>query len=65
MAARYRPKTKRAVWAWWSSLTELERAAWLAKANTAVPAVAWALYQNTLSPSTPANSDDSKPVVLK
>ncbi|SAL79709.1 hypothetical protein AWB66_06101 [Caballeronia telluris] len=65
MTARYRPKAKRAVWAWWSSLTELEQAAWLAKADTAVPAVAWALYQNILSPSTAANPDDSKPVVLK
>lgn len=30
---------------WWNSLTEADRAAWLARAGSAVPAEAWAAYQ--------------------
>ena len=31
--------------AWWTALTEGERANWLARAATAVPAEAWAEYR--------------------
>ena len=30
---------------WWNSIDKAERAFWLAKAGTAVPAEAWAEYQ--------------------
>lgn len=30
---------------WWNSLTEANRAAWLARAGSAVPADAWAAYK--------------------
>lgn len=30
---------------WWNSLTESDRAAWLARAGSAVPADAWAAYK--------------------
>ena len=30
---------------WWNSLTEAERADWLARADSAVPAEAWAAYK--------------------
>ncbi|MER8874504.1 hypothetical protein NKI04_32395 [Mesorhizobium sp. M0814] len=30
---------------WWNSLTEAERADWLAWADSAVPAEAWAAYK--------------------
>lgn len=30
---------------WWNSLAESDRAAWLARADSAVPAVAWAAYK--------------------
>lgn len=30
---------------WWNSLSEVERAAWLARAGTAVPADAWAAFK--------------------
>jgi hypothetical protein len=30
---------------WWNSLTALERAWWLALANSATPAEAWAAYK--------------------
>lgn len=30
---------------WWNSLTESDRAAWLARAGSAVPADAWAVYK--------------------
>ncbi|RWC69652.1 MAG: hypothetical protein EOS71_27635 [Mesorhizobium sp.] len=30
---------------WWNSLTEAERANWLARADSAVPAEAWAAYK--------------------
>ncbi|RWB51883.1 MAG: hypothetical protein EOQ42_24755 [Mesorhizobium sp.] len=30
---------------WWNSLAESDRAAWLARADSAVPADAWATYQ--------------------
>ena len=31
--------------AWWNSLTEADRADWLARAGSAVPADAWAAYK--------------------
>jgi hypothetical protein len=30
---------------WWNSLSEGERAAWLARAGTAIPADAWAAFK--------------------
>ncbi|MER8758115.1 hypothetical protein NKH69_20920 [Mesorhizobium sp. M0976] len=30
---------------WWNSLTESDRAGWLARAGSAVPADAWAAYK--------------------
>jgi len=30
---------------WWNSLAESDRAAWLARADSAVPADAWAAYK--------------------
>ncbi|MER9304259.1 hypothetical protein [Mesorhizobium sp. M0496] len=30
---------------WWNSLTEAERADWLVRAQSAVPAEAWAAYK--------------------
>ena len=30
---------------WWNSLAESDRAAWLARADSAVPAYAWAAYK--------------------
>ena len=30
---------------WWNSLAEADRAAWLARAGSAVPADAWAAYK--------------------
>lgn len=30
---------------WWNSLTEADRAAWLAQAGSAVPADAWVAYK--------------------
>lgn len=30
---------------WWNALTEAERAAWLRRARSAVPADAWAHYR--------------------
>jgi hypothetical protein len=35
--------------AWWNGLTEERRAYWLAQANTAIVAEAWAHYQHVLS----------------
>ena len=31
--------------AWWNNLTEPERSRWLARANSAVPADAWAAFK--------------------
>jgi hypothetical protein len=36
--------------AWWNSLTDTERKAWLARAGSAIPAAAWAAYQRTQAP---------------
>jgi hypothetical protein len=36
--------------AWWNGLTEGERANWLARAATAVPAEAWAEYRRSQRP---------------
>jgi hypothetical protein len=33
---------------WWNSLTETQRADWLCRAATAVPAQAWAEYKRQL-----------------
>jgi hypothetical protein len=32
---------------WWNSLTEVDRADWLARAGSAVPADAWAAYKQS------------------
>jgi hypothetical protein len=44
--AELRPNDdEKAGMAWWNALTEQERADWLRIADTAVPAVAWAVWQ--------------------
>jgi hypothetical protein len=52
--------------AWWNPLTEGERANWLARAATAVPAEAWAEYRRSQrfdskdEPPTPGRAVDAK-----
>jgi hypothetical protein len=38
---------------WWNGLTEVQRAEWLLIADTAVPVVAWAVYQQRCRVASP------------